>query len=88
MLDRFITIDQNTEIPLHTQVRQSLRRLINQEFQDGQKFFTEPALIKHLGLSQSTIRRALTDLTQEGLLIRYVAKGSFVNKGKKPPLSP
>lgn len=67
--------------PLHAQIRESLRSIIENEFEDGQRFYTERDLIKHLGASLLTVRRALTDLATEGLLVRKVGSGTHVRKG-------
>src|SRR5438128_1162757 len=80
LLDRVVAIDPRGDAPLHAQVRRALRVLIEQHFEDGQKFFTEPELIQQLSVSQGTVRRAMADLVREGLLDRQVAKGSFVRK--------
>lgn len=84
LLDRVITIDPKQDVPLHAQVRRGLRNLIEHHFEDGQKFFTEPELIRELAVSQGTVRRALGDLVREGLLERRVAKGTFVRKSPPP----
>jgi len=67
-------------LPLHAQVREQLRALALAEFNDGDKFYTEPELTRRLGVSQGTVRRALSDLTTEGLLERHVPRGTFVRK--------
>ena len=72
--------DKTSRIPLHARVREFLRELILGQYQDGEKFYTEPALISELGVSQGTVRRALTDLAHEGLLVRKVPSGTFVQK--------
>lgn len=79
-------VGQSGDAPLHTQLRQALREAIFQYFEDGDQFWTEDAIIQHLDLSQGTVRRALLDLAREGLLLRKVAKGSFVRKPKRPEL--
>ncbi len=66
--------------PLHVRVREYLRELVLHRFKDGEKFYSEPILIDRLGVSQGTIRRALTDLAHEGLLVRKVPSGTFVQK--------
>lgn len=66
--------------PLHAQLRRVLRSAIDEHFSDGQQFWSEKTLIDHLGVSQITVRRALLDLAQEGVLERRPAKGSFVHK--------
>ena len=81
-LDRLI-LDDNRDMPLHAQLRRALRAVIEEHCVEGQKFFTEPQLIKSLNVSQSTVRRALLDLARDGLLDRRVAKGSFVRKAQQ-----
>lgn len=82
LLDRLI-LGTDRDMPLHAQVRRALRRLIDEHFVEGQKFFTEPQLIERLKVSQATVRRALLDLSRDGLLERRVAKGSFVRKSNR-----
>lgn len=80
ILDRVIAVDASADVPLHTQLRRSLKALIDKHFEDGDRFFSEAELISHLRISQGTVRRALADLASEGLIERRVAKGSFVCK--------
>jgi LacI family transcriptional regulator len=80
MLDRVIVADSARELPLHAQVRRALKHAIDDHFDDGQQFWTETALIERLGLSQITVRRALQDLSREGVIERKRALGSFVRK--------
>lgn len=80
MLDRVIVADSARELPLHAQVRRALKTAIEDHFDDGQQFWTETALIERLGLSQITVRRALQDLSREGVIERKRALGSFVRK--------
>ncbi len=67
--------------PIHLRVRQLLRKIIIEEFKDGQKFYSERELIEKLKFSQPTVRRALVDLTNEGYLISSPRRGFFVRKG-------
>ena len=69
-----------SRMPLHARVREYLRDLALNSFEDGGKFYSEPILISQLGVSQGTVRRALTDLAHEGLLVRKVPSGTFVQK--------
>ena len=80
ILGQLRSVDPHADQPLHVQIRRSLRELIDDYFEDGQKFFTEPELMARLGASRGTIRRALADLARDGLLDRHMAKGSFVRK--------
>lgn len=74
-------IDAGNNLPLHAQVRRVLRQALDEHFEDGQQFWTEAVLIKQFKVSQVTVRRALADLSSEGVLHRQVAKGTFVRKG-------
>ncbi|MBW3635980.1 MAG: GntR family transcriptional regulator [Armatimonadetes bacterium] len=87
VLDKVVVIDARREVPLHAQVRRALRQAIDTHFDDGQKFWPEATLIEHLQVSQATMRRALGDLSGEGVLIRRPPRGSFVCKNRKAQLS-
>lgn len=69
---------QNLKRPLHARVRQILRDRILSDFQHGERFHSERELIQKLGVSQPTIRRALTDLVAEGYLLPDPRRGFFV----------
>lgn len=66
--------------PLHERVKAILLDLIRDAFNDGDKFYSENDLIKRLGASQPTVRRALQGLTQEGWLEARWRQGYFVSK--------
>ena len=71
--------------PLHSKVRQSLRRLILSNFEDGQRFYSERELLSKLKVSQPTVRRALGDLADEGFLVVSARRGFFVRKHTAVP---
>lgn len=75
-----LLLDGTHAIPLHSQLRAALRDLIEQEYADGELFYSEKELLEHLPISRITIRRALADLTQEGLLHRARGIGTVVTK--------
>lgn len=61
-------------------VKESLRKLISdQAFHEAGKLPPEEELARQLAVSRITIRKALTDLEQEGLLLRLHGRGTFVN---------
>jgi len=66
--------------PLHEVVRTGLHQVIQQRFDDGQRFWTEEELSEKLQVSRVTVRRALSDLSVEGALCRFRARGTFVRK--------
>jgi LacI family transcriptional regulator len=80
---REIVLDYTREMPLHAQLKTSLRRLIQENFEDTSRFFSEAQLVGHLRISQGTVRRALTDLAADGMLEKRPAKGTIVRKGAK-----
>lgn len=78
-----ITIDKNSDIPLHQQIEKELRALISQPeyMQEGKMLPTETELSKSLNVSRSTIRQAITSLVNDGLLIRKKGSGTKVSTG-------
>lgn len=55
------------------------RRLVEGEYAVGDKLPSEPALAKELGVSRVTVRAALAQLENEGLVDRRHGSGTFVN---------
>jgi len=66
--------------PLHSKLRQQLRRIILTNFEHNQRFYSERELLRKFKLSQLTVRRALTDLVREGYLTTSARRGFFVCK--------
>ncbi|MEO7715666.1 MAG: substrate-binding domain-containing protein [Capsulimonas sp.] len=79
LLDR-VLISKDRGAPLHMQVRGVLRDIIENQCVDGQAFWTETMLMDKLNVSRATVRKALADLTREGLLVRKAALGTTVSK--------
>ena len=77
---RRITIDSDSDAPLHAQVRQGLLDLIENSFEVGAAFFPEKTLVENLPVSQITVSRALRDLQREGLLLRERGRGTTVGR--------
>lgn len=74
-----LKIDHNSQIPLHAQVEELLRNLIElPEYQDGAMLPREIDLSKRLGISRNTLRQATNKLVQEGLLVRKKGIGTTV----------
>ena len=72
---------------LSDSVKDSLRKLISEKaFNEAGKLPPEEELARQLAVSRITIRKALTDLEQEGLLLRIHGRGTFVNAQKQPLL--
>lgn len=64
--------------PLHQQVSRALRDYIGASLQPNDMIPTESELEAHFRVSRATIRRAIDDLVEEGLLARRQGAGTFV----------
>lgn len=79
LLNTFIVLPQRG-VPLHMQVQSVLQDAIDLHFEDGQTFWTEMLLMERLGVSRNTVRRALDELTREGVLVANSTKNRVVRK--------
>lgn len=69
------------KIPLYKQAEQYLTRAIAQgRWDDGSALPNEWDLAAEMGVSQGTMRKALTHLVEQGLLDRQQGVGTFVSK--------
>lgn len=62
------------------------RRIEQGTWKLGQQIPTVDDLAAECGVARATIRQALGQLEQEGLIERYRAKGTFVRKGPESPI--
>jgi len=68
---------------LHAFIKEELiDRIKTSVYEVGDQFPTENELCKEFNVSRTTVRMALTQLVQEGYLIRQRGKGSFVAEPK------
>lgn len=82
-----LKIDHKSTIPLHFQVEELLRKLIElPEYKNGDFLPKEIELAKKLGISRNTIRQATNKLENEGLLIRKKGVGTKVYKYCQCPI--
>ena len=71
-------------IPKYQQIKQSLLYEINNgKFQPGDKFYSEAELKKKYNVSGITAIKALQCLTNEGYLVRYQGRGTYVSKARR-----
>lgn len=76
-------LNQNSPIPLHSQIEIYLRTLIvKEEYRSGSRFLPkEVTLAKKLGVSRNTVRQAVNTLVNEQLIERKKGVGTkVVNK--------
>ena len=72
-----IAIDHKNKLPLHVQVEELLRKLIESPpFKNGAFLPKEVELANRLGVSRNTIRQATNKLELEGLLVRKKGVGT------------
>lgn len=79
----FLDLDKSSPIPLYYQVATRLEAAIrNESLPAGARLENEIALGNRLGLSRPTVRRAIQELVDKGLLVRRRGIGTQVVHGK------
>jgi len=77
--DRHILVRSNGALSLHKQVQERLREEIaSGKLKEGDLIPSEQQLARTYGVSQGTARKAVLDLTQQGIFYRKQGKGTFV----------
>ncbi|MCP9946359.1 GntR family transcriptional regulator [Streptomyces somaliensis] len=78
------SLSLNRKLPLWYQVSQSLRASILGRSPDAPlRLPTEEQLATHYGVSVLTMRQALRELEQEGLISRHRRRGTFIEPGAR-----
>lgn len=73
----------HSPLPLYVQIRDSLRRqILDGTYQIHERLPSENEMMTVFGVSRITIRQALRDLHNEGLVFSAQGKGTFVSKPK------
>jgi GntR family transcriptional regulator len=76
-------LKQNSSTPLYRQIEEYIRVAIeNGILNFGDKLETEPEIMKRFNVSRITVRQAISNLVNDGYLIKKQGKGTFVNKPK------
>lgn len=65
--------------PLYKELMEKIEKKIRDEYQPNQKLPSERELVKMYGISRSTVRLALNDLEERGIIYRLHGKGTFVS---------
>ena len=74
-----ILVNHNSAIPLYLQIEEQLRTIIKgEEYKQGKMLPNEIDLSKQLGISRNTLRQAINNLVNEGLLMRKKGVGTVV----------
>jgi DNA-binding GntR family transcriptional regulator len=82
-LNLFIDLERSGPIPLYFQIAQKIESAImNGDLPAGSRLENEVALGDRLGLSRPTVRRAIQELVDKGLLVRRRGIGTQVVHGQ------
>lgn len=74
-----MTIDRDSNTPLHRQAEHYLREIIaSDKYKNGKLLPNEVELSEQMGISRNTLRQAINQLVNEGLLIRKRGIGTKV----------
>ena len=79
----FMDLDRSGPIPLYFQVSQLIEKaILSGELPAGSRLENEVALGQRLGLSRPTVRRAIQEIVDKGLLVRRRGIGTQVVHGQ------
>lgn len=82
-VELFLDLDRSGPIPLYYQIASRLEQaILDETLPAGSRLENEVALGNRLGLSRPTIRRAIQELVDKGLLVRRRGIGTQVVHGK------
>jgi len=74
---------QNDMIPLYQQLKTKIKdSIISGQLKQGDKIQTEEELSKVYNVSRITVRSAISELVDEGMLVKKQGKGTFVSRTK------
>ncbi|NLZ70551.1 MAG: GntR family transcriptional regulator [Clostridiaceae bacterium] len=77
-------LDKHSSVPLYAQLKEVLlARIESGEYQPGERIPTEMQLCEEMQLSRPTVRQAVSELVNEGLLEIYKGRGTFVREETK-----
>jgi DNA-binding GntR family transcriptional regulator len=83
MPELFVDLDRSSPVPLYFQVAQQIEHAINEgELAPGDRLDNEISLAEQFGLSRPTMRRAIQELVDKGLLVRKRGVGTQVVHGQ------
>ncbi len=70
-------------LPTYYQIKQTIKTwILNKEFGAGEKIPSENQLAKRFNVSRLTVRQALSQLAQEGILTSKRGEGTFVTRNE------
>lgn len=69
--------------PLHLHISEKLRQQIGNDYSPGEQLPSERQLMAQFRVSRITVRRAIANLVDQGLVVRQHGKGVFVKEQHK-----
>ncbi len=76
-----VSVDKDSAVPLYFQVENLIKKSIEKgALKNGEKIPSEAELCKMFDVSRNTIRKAISDLIEEGVLYIEHGKGTFVSQ--------
>ncbi|MGE5398700.1 MAG: GntR family transcriptional regulator, partial [Chitinophagales bacterium] len=77
-------LDLQSPLPLYVQLREIIRKKIEGgSWAIGEQIPGEHDLVNQYGVARATVRQAIMDLVNEGLLYRKQGKGTFVCRARR-----
>lgn len=76
-------LDSSSGVPLYRQIKEILRKEIDEGIADPGRPMTEALLLDRFQVSRAPIRQALADLASEGYVYRKQGKGTFPVTGTR-----
>lgn len=74
--------DHSGPVPIYEQIKAWLQeQIVSGAWPEGYKLLAEAELASELQVSRGTVRKAIAELTKEGLLVRSHGRGTFVAPG-------
>ena len=76
-------MNSRSSFPMYMQIKEALKkRILDGDYATHEKLPSESELMKMFGVSRITVRQALRDLHNDGLVFSVQGKGTFVSKPK------
>ena len=76
-------LNSSAAVPLYVQLKEKIEQKIsNGEYKPGEKLQTEGEMAKSFGVSIITVRKAVSELVEKGLVEKKQGKGTFVCQRK------
>lgn len=75
-------LNKSSSTPLYMQLKNQLQEKIEQDMSVGDLLLTETEIEKMYHVSRMTVRKAIEELVNEGIVSKQQGKGTFVSQTK------